>query len=68
MALLAVPAAAGRAGDDAMLERVATIIAPYCLVGWDTGGDAEPWFVPRARASSEPGRAVSAPPPPPHTL
>ena len=22
----------------AFLERVATVIAPYCLVGWDTGG------------------------------
>jgi hypothetical protein len=25
--------------DEATLERVATIIAPYCLVGWDTGGE-----------------------------
>jgi len=27
-------------GDEerAFLERVATLIAPYCLVGWDTGG------------------------------
>jgi hypothetical protein len=41
VAELAVPASAIRAGDDAMLERVATIIAPYCLVGWDTGG--RPW-------------------------
>jgi hypothetical protein len=41
VAELAVPAGAVRAGDDAMLERVATIIAPYCLVGWDTGG--RPW-------------------------
>jgi hypothetical protein len=41
VAALAVPASAVRAGDDAMLERVATIIAPYCLVGWDTGG--RPW-------------------------
>lgn len=41
VALLAVPSSAVRAGDDAMLERVATIIAPYCLVGWDTGG--RPW-------------------------
>ncbi len=24
--------------DRAFLERVATIISPYCLVGWDTGG------------------------------
>jgi hypothetical protein len=27
--------------DRAFLERVATVISPYCLVGWDTGG--EPW-------------------------
>ncbi len=26
--------------DSAFLERVATIISPYCLVGWDTGGEA----------------------------
>jgi putative methionine-R-sulfoxide reductase with GAF domain len=26
--------------DRAFLERVATLIAPYCLVGWDTGGEA----------------------------
>jgi hypothetical protein len=39
VALLAVPTAAVRTGDDATLERVATIIAPYCLVGWDTGGE-----------------------------
>jgi hypothetical protein len=39
VAALAVPATAVRAGDDATLERVATIIAPYCLVGWDTGGE-----------------------------
>ena len=33
---------AGGAGseDDAFLERVATIVSPYCLVGWDTGGEA----------------------------
>jgi L-methionine (R)-S-oxide reductase len=24
--------------DRAFLERVATLISPYCLVGWDTGG------------------------------
>jgi hypothetical protein len=23
----------------AFLERVATLISPYCLVGWDTGGE-----------------------------
>jgi L-methionine (R)-S-oxide reductase len=29
-------------GDDdrAFLERVATLISPYCLVAWDTGGEA----------------------------
>jgi L-methionine (R)-S-oxide reductase len=27
--------------DRSFLERVATLISPYCLVGWDTGG--EPW-------------------------
>lgn len=29
------------APDRALLERVATIVSPYALVGWDTGG--EPW-------------------------
>ena len=24
--------------DTALLERIAALIAPYCLVGWDTGG------------------------------
>jgi L-methionine (R)-S-oxide reductase len=28
-------------GDRAFLERVATLISPHCLVGWDTGG--VPW-------------------------
>jgi hypothetical protein len=28
-------------GDTAFLDRVAFVIAPYCLVGWDT--DGEPW-------------------------
>jgi hypothetical protein len=28
-------------GDRALLERVAAVVAPYCLVGWDTGG--VPW-------------------------
>ena len=28
-------------GDNALAERVATLISPYVLVGWDTGG--EPW-------------------------
>jgi len=26
--------------DRAFLERVARLISPYCLVGWDTGGEA----------------------------
>jgi hypothetical protein len=26
--------------DRAFLERVAVLISPYCLVGWDTGGKA----------------------------
>ena len=34
------PAAFGDEDRD-FLERVATLISPYCLVGWDTGG--EPW-------------------------
>ena len=34
------PAAFG-AEDRAFLERVALLISPHCLVGWDTGG--EPW-------------------------
>ena len=33
------PAAFG-ADDRALLERVATLIAPHCLVAWDTGGEA----------------------------
>jgi hypothetical protein len=28
-------------GDSALLEQVAAILAPYCLVGWDT--DGVPW-------------------------
>jgi hypothetical protein len=27
--------------DDTFLQRVATLLGPYCLVGWDTGG--VPW-------------------------
>jgi GAF domain-containing protein len=34
------PAAFGSA-DREFLEQVAALISPYCLVGWDTGG--EPW-------------------------
>jgi hypothetical protein len=33
--------AADGCDDRAFLERVALIISPYCLVGWDTGG--VPW-------------------------
>jgi len=34
-------ASAGLAAEDAaLLERVALLISPYCLVGWDTGGEA----------------------------
>ena len=33
--------AAFRDEDRALLERVAALSSPYCLVGWDTGG--EPW-------------------------
>ena len=32
--------APARAEDGEFLERVATIVSPYCLVGWDTGGKA----------------------------
>ena len=32
----------GDVGDDdrALLERVAVLVSPYALVGWDTGGEA----------------------------
>ena len=33
------PAAFG-SEDRSFLERVATLVSPYCLVGWDTGGEA----------------------------
>jgi putative methionine-R-sulfoxide reductase with GAF domain len=33
------PAAFGE-DDRRFLERVAVLISPYCLVGWDTGGEA----------------------------
>jgi L-methionine (R)-S-oxide reductase len=32
--------AAFTADDTTFLERVALLISPYCLVGWDTGGEA----------------------------
>jgi hypothetical protein len=28
------------AGEAGLLERVAILISPYCLVGWDTGGES----------------------------
>ena len=28
------------ADDQAFLRRVADLLSPYCLVGWDTGGEA----------------------------
>jgi putative methionine-R-sulfoxide reductase with GAF domain len=36
-----VPATAFSAEDRTFFERVALLISPYCLVGWDTGG--KPW-------------------------
>jgi hypothetical protein len=39
VAVLAAPLAAVRSDDDSTLARIATIVAPYCLVGWDTGGE-----------------------------
>lgn len=33
------------AADQEFLEQVATVISPYCLVGWDTGGTA--WDAPQ---------------------
>jgi putative methionine-R-sulfoxide reductase with GAF domain len=33
-------AVSGDDPDRTSLERVAELIAPYCLVGWDTGGEA----------------------------
>jgi hypothetical protein len=37
----AVRVAAAQVGvdDETLLERVAILISPYCLVGWDTGGE-----------------------------
>ena len=37
------PAAFGEA-DRAFLKRVADLLSPHCLVGWDTGG--ERWETP----------------------
>ena len=41
VAALAVPSLPVSAEERAALTRVAPLISPYCLVGWDTGG--EPW-------------------------
>ena len=38
VAELGVTAAELNDEDRALLDRVAELIAPYCLVGWDTGG------------------------------
>ena len=40
VAELGVIAGEVKAEDRAFLERVALLISPYCLVGWDTGGEA----------------------------
>jgi hypothetical protein len=40
VAELGVIAGEIKAEDPAFLERVALLISPYCLVGWDTGGEA----------------------------
>ena len=40
VAELGVVAGELEAEDRAFLERVALLISPYCLVGWDTGGEA----------------------------
>ena len=40
VARLAVESASPEAQDPEFLGRVATLISPYCLVGWDTWGEA----------------------------
>ena len=40
VAELGVIAGQVKAEDREFLERVALLISPYCLVGWDTGGEA----------------------------
>ena len=40
VAELGVVAAGIGAADREFLERVALLISPYCLVGWDTSGEA----------------------------
>src|SRR5205085_8141215 len=39
VAELSVAPALGGEDERAFLERIATIVSPYCLVGWDTGGE-----------------------------
>jgi hypothetical protein len=41
VAELVVQRSASVAADEPFLERVATLVSPYCLVGWDTRG--VPW-------------------------
>jgi putative methionine-R-sulfoxide reductase with GAF domain len=41
LALEPDPSTAFSGEDRTFLERVALLISPYCLVGWDTGG--KPW-------------------------
>jgi putative methionine-R-sulfoxide reductase with GAF domain len=41
VAELVVQRSATVAGDEPFLERVASLVSPYCLVGWDTQG--VPW-------------------------
>ena len=40
VARLVVETAVEDVRDPPFLERVATLVSPYCLVGWDTGGEA----------------------------
>jgi putative methionine-R-sulfoxide reductase with GAF domain len=40
VAELAISSAEVSEEDRALLERVADMLGPYCLVGWDTGGEA----------------------------
>jgi hypothetical protein len=40
VARLSVETAMPEHQDADFLDRVATLISPYCLVGWDTGGEA----------------------------
>ncbi len=30
----------GAPSDPLLLERIAALVSPYCLVGWDTGGES----------------------------